>query len=45
VATLNSEDPGTSQIAQNFFALNSQVVDATLGLKVSPTYLVRLPLC
>ena len=45
VATLNSEDPGTSQIAQNFFALNSQVVDATLGLKVSPTYLARLPLC
>lgn len=31
VATLNSEDPGTSQIAQNFFALNSEVVDATLG--------------
>ncbi|KAG9190175.1 hypothetical protein G6011_08263 [Alternaria panax] len=31
VATLNSEDPGTSQIAQNFFALNPQVVDATLN--------------
>jgi len=31
VATLNSEDPGTSQIAQNFFALNSAVVNATLG--------------
>ena len=31
VASLNSEDPGTSQIAQNFFALNSQVVNATLG--------------
>jgi len=31
VAALNSEDPGTSQIAQNFFALNSEVVDATLG--------------
>lgn len=31
VAALNSEDPGTSQIAQNFFALNEQVVNATLG--------------
>ncbi|KAG9206621.1 hypothetical protein G6514_003458 [Epicoccum nigrum] len=31
VATLNSEDPGTSQIAQNFFALNAEVVNATLG--------------
>lgn len=31
VASLNSEDPGTSQIAQNFFALDSQVVNATLG--------------
>ncbi|CAI9637807.1 spherulin-1b precursor [Alternaria burnsii] len=31
VATLNSEDPGTSQIAQNFFALNPQVLDATLN--------------
>lgn len=31
VATLNSEDPGTSQIAQNFFALDEQVVNATLG--------------
>ncbi|KAJ4366503.1 hypothetical protein N0V95_000169 [Ascochyta clinopodiicola] len=31
VAALNSEDPGTSQIAQNFFALNSGVVNATLG--------------
>lgn len=31
VASLNSEDPGTSQVAQNFFALNSQVVNATLG--------------
>lgn len=31
VATLNSEDPGTSQIAQNFFALNDEVVNATLG--------------
>ncbi|KAF2819556.1 RmlC-like cupin [Ophiobolus disseminans] len=31
VATLNSEDPGTSQVAQNFFALNDGVVNATLG--------------
>jgi hypothetical protein len=31
VATLNSEDPGTSQIAQNFFALNAGVLKATLG--------------
>lgn len=31
VAGLNSEDPGTSQIAQNFFALNAGVVNATLG--------------
>ncbi|KAF1930361.1 RmlC-like cupin [Didymella exigua CBS 183.55] len=32
VATLNSEDPGTSQVAQNFFALDAQVLGATLGL-------------
>lgn len=32
VAALNSEDPGTSQVAQNFFALNANVIDATLGL-------------
>lgn len=31
VAGLNSDDPGTSQVAQNFFALNSGVVNATLG--------------
>jgi hypothetical protein len=31
VAGLNSEDPGTNQIAQGFFALNSGVVNATLG--------------
>jgi hypothetical protein len=31
VATLNKADPGTSQIAQNFFALNKDVVNATLG--------------
>jgi hypothetical protein len=31
VAALNSEDPGTSQVAQNFFGLNADVVNATLG--------------
>ncbi|KAF1916354.1 RmlC-like cupin domain-containing protein [Ampelomyces quisqualis] len=31
VAALNSEDPGTNQVAQGFFALNSGVVNATLG--------------
>jgi hypothetical protein len=31
VATLNNEDPGTSQVAQNFFGLNPDVVNATLG--------------
>jgi hypothetical protein len=31
VAALNSEDPGTNQVAQGFFALNNQVLDATLG--------------
>ncbi|KAK5254897.1 hypothetical protein LTR16_004753 [Cryomyces antarcticus] len=31
VATLNSDDPGVSQIAQNFFALNGEVIDAALG--------------
>jgi hypothetical protein len=31
VASLNSEDPGTSQVAQGFFALNTDVVNATLG--------------
>jgi len=31
VATLNKADPGTSQIAQNYFALNRDVVNATLG--------------
>jgi hypothetical protein len=32
VASLNSEDPGTNQVAQGFFALNASVVSATLGL-------------
>ena len=31
VAALNSNDPGTSQMAQNFFSLDSGVVNATLG--------------
>lgn len=31
VAGLNSEDPGTNQIAQGFFNLNAGVVNATLG--------------
>jgi hypothetical protein len=35
VATLNSQDPGTSTIAPNFFALNKEVVSATLGFPES----------
>jgi len=35
VATLNSEDPGTSQIAQNFFGLRPDIVNATLGFPES----------
>ncbi|KAI9705278.1 MAG: hypothetical protein M1820_005277 [Bogoriella megaspora] len=31
VATLNSDDPGASQIAQNFFALDDEIIEATLG--------------
>jgi hypothetical protein len=31
VAALSNEDPGTSQIAQNFFNLNGDVIEATLG--------------
>lgn len=31
VASLNSDDPGTLQVAQGFFALNSTIVGATLG--------------
>jgi hypothetical protein len=31
IAGLNSEDPGASSIAQNFFALDPAVIDATLG--------------
>lgn len=32
-AVLNSADPGTSQIAQNFFTLPDDIVDITLGNK------------
>jgi hypothetical protein len=32
VAALNSADPGTSQIAQNFFTLDQEIVDITLGV-------------
>ncbi|KAH8710253.1 RmlC-like cupin domain-containing protein [Phaeosphaeriaceae sp. PMI808] len=35
VAALNSEDPGTSQAAQSFFALNAGIVNATLGFPKS----------
>ena len=31
IATLNSEDPGTSQVAQNFFFLDEKIVNITLG--------------
>lgn len=31
IATLNSEDPGTSQATQNLFFLDDEVVDAALG--------------
>jgi len=31
VAGLNSDDPGASSIAQNFFGLRQDVVEATLG--------------
>lgn len=31
VAGLNSEDPGASSIANNFFAIDADIVDATLG--------------
>ncbi|KAH9869178.1 hypothetical protein IAQ61_006383 [Plenodomus lingam] len=35
VSSLNSEDPGTSLVAQGFFALNAGVVNATLGFPKS----------
>jgi hypothetical protein len=35
VAALNSEDPGTSQVAQNFFGLNSTVVQVALRFPAS----------
>ena len=31
----NNEDPGSSQIAQNFFGLDLGIVNATLGFPVS----------
>lgn len=31
IATLNSDDPGTSQVAQNFFFLDDRIVNVTLG--------------
>jgi hypothetical protein len=31
IASFDNVDPGTSSIAQNFFALDQGVVDATLG--------------
>jgi hypothetical protein len=31
VASFNNQDPGVSQIAQNFFALDDDVIQATLG--------------
>lgn len=31
ISGLNSEDPGASSIAQNFFALDPAIIDATLG--------------
>lgn len=38
-AALNSADPGTSQIAQNFFTLDEKIVDITLGSydKIDPS--------
>jgi hypothetical protein len=44
IATLNSEDPGTSQVAQNFFALDSGVVNATLGFPKTIDGQVRIPM-
>jgi hypothetical protein len=35
VAALSSEDPGVSQIAQNFFNLEGDVIEATLGFPES----------
>lgn len=31
IATLNAADPGVSQVAQNFFFLNDNIVNITLG--------------
>lgn len=35
VGAFNSEDPGSSQIAQNLFALDPGIVNATLGFPSS----------
>jgi hypothetical protein len=44
VASFDDVDPGTSQIAQNFFALDEGVVDATLGeIGVSVLDNLKLP--
>jgi hypothetical protein len=32
VAGLNSDDPGTNQVAQGFFALNADVINAALNI-------------
>jgi hypothetical protein len=32
VAALNSGNPGTNRVAQNFLSLNAQVINATLGV-------------
>lgn len=44
VASFDEVDPGTSQIAQNFFKLNQEVVEATLGdVGVSVLDAAKLP--
>src|SRR5436190_21854387 len=35
VGGFNNEDPGSSQIAQNFFALDPSIINATLGFPSS----------
>jgi hypothetical protein len=43
VASFDAVDPGTSTIAQNFFALDQGVIDATLG-EVGVSFLDHLKL-
>lgn len=44
IASFDNVDPGTSQIAQNFFQLNQGVVEATLGdVGVSVLNAMKLP--